>query len=92
MSPEDERPTLVIEVLSPQTAAHDRGPKRVCYQQLGVQEVWLVDFDSATLERWRPGADVPEVLRTELVWQPEPSAPPLRLFLPSVLGEAQFDD
>lgn len=92
LSSTDPRPALVIEVLSPQTAAHDRGPKRVCYQELGVLEVWLVDFDSTTVERWRPDADGAESVRTHLVWQPVPDVPPLRLFLPAVFGEAQFND
>ena len=35
-------PTLVIEVLSPSTALHDRAAKLPLYARHGVQEVWLV--------------------------------------------------
>ena len=36
-------PDLVVEVLSPGTAAHDRGEKLGWYRQYGVRECWLVD-------------------------------------------------
>ena len=36
-------PDLVVEVLSPGTAAHDRGKKLGWYRQYGVRECWLVD-------------------------------------------------
>ena len=36
-------PDLVVEVLSPGTAAHDRGAKLDWYRQYGVCECWLVD-------------------------------------------------
>jgi Uma2 family endonuclease len=36
-------PDLVIEVLSPSTERHDKGPKKKIYAATGVQELWLVD-------------------------------------------------
>jgi len=36
-------PDLIVEVLSPRTAAHDRTQKLGWYRQYGVRECWLVD-------------------------------------------------
>jgi Uma2 family endonuclease len=36
-------PDLVVEVLSPGTAAHDRNHKLEWYREYGVRECWLVD-------------------------------------------------
>lgn len=43
-------PDMVVEVLSPSTAARDRDLKRKRYEYFGVQEYWLVDPDHNTLE------------------------------------------
>jgi Uma2 family endonuclease len=43
-------PDLVIEVLSPSTAAEDRGPKLAAYERSGVGEYWLVDLPARTIE------------------------------------------
>jgi Uma2 family endonuclease len=43
-------PDLVIEILSPGTAARDRDLKRKRYEHFGVREYWLVDPDANTLE------------------------------------------
>ncbi len=43
-------PPLVVEVISPSTAAHDRTKKRRWYGELGVREYWIVDLDAQTVE------------------------------------------
>jgi Uma2 family endonuclease len=36
-------PDLVVEILSPASAARDRGDKRLLYERHGVREYWLVE-------------------------------------------------
>lgn len=43
-------PDIVIEILSPATAARDRGLKRRLYGRHGVRELWIVDPDQETIE------------------------------------------
>jgi Uma2 family endonuclease len=43
-------PDLVVEVLSPSTAAHDRATKLPIYAEAGVPEVWLIDSQAITVE------------------------------------------
>lgn len=43
-------PDMILEVLSPSTAARDRELKRKRYERFGVQEYWLIDPDQNTLE------------------------------------------
>ena len=42
-------PDLVIEILSPSTARHDKLIKFNAYQRAGVREYWIADPDSKTL-------------------------------------------
>ena len=42
-------PNLVIEILSPSTAARDRTLKRALYAKHGVQEYWQVDTDARAI-------------------------------------------
>ena len=46
-------PDWVCEILSPSTAAFDRGPKLDAYAAWGVGHAWLVDPDAFTLEAYR---------------------------------------
>ncbi|WNG28230.1 Uma2 family endonuclease [Cystobacter fuscus] len=48
-------PDWVCEVLSPSTAALDRGRKLPLYHREGVSHVWLVDLRAHTLEVYRRG-------------------------------------
>ncbi len=43
-------PDLVVEVLSPGTAKHDRHAKQSAYARSGVAEYWIVDPVKATIE------------------------------------------
>jgi Uma2 family endonuclease len=43
-------PSLLIEVLSPSTAANDRGPKFQLYARYGVPWYWIADTDARVLE------------------------------------------
>ena len=43
-------PDLVVEILSPSTAAEDRGPKLALYDRAGVREYWIVDLPARTVE------------------------------------------
>lgn len=60
---------LVVEVLSPSTAARDRGVKRLLYQRAGVPEYWIVDVDARIIERWTPDATTAEVCHEVIDWQ-----------------------
>jgi Uma2 family endonuclease len=43
-------PALAIEVLSPTTAANDRGPKFQLYARYGVPYYWIADTDARVLD------------------------------------------
>ena len=57
-------PDLVIEVLSPSTAHHDRTFKRALYARHGVGEFWLVDTEAQTIEVLLLGSDGYETVAT----------------------------
>src|SRR5256712_10589770 len=42
-------PDLVVEILSPSTAAVDRGEKKDVYERNGAREYWLIDPRARTL-------------------------------------------
>ncbi len=51
-------PRLIVEVLSPSTAAFDRGLKFSYYRSLpSLEEYLLVDLDSRSVDGYRKGAD-----------------------------------
>jgi Uma2 family endonuclease len=81
------RPLLVIEILSPSTAARDRLVKRRLYQQAGIPEYWIVDLDARLMERWRHGDERPEILSETLSWQLSESSPPFELDLTAFFAE-----
>jgi Uma2 family endonuclease len=48
-------PNLVIEILSPSTAAIDMKVKRFKYETAGVKEYWIVDIHHKTVMVLKPG-------------------------------------
>jgi len=55
---EKTEPRLIIEVLSPSTAAYDRGVKFGHYRSLAsLQEYALIDLDTRSTDCYRKGAD-----------------------------------
>lgn len=73
--------SLVVEILSPSTARHDRFQKRKHYQEHGVPTLWLVDADKKYVEVWTPEALFPQVETTRLTWRPDERAPAFELDL-----------
>ncbi|MFN8992516.1 MAG: Uma2 family endonuclease [Pseudomonadota bacterium] len=73
---------LVLEVLSPATARHDRLVKRALYQRKAA-EYWIVDLDAHLLEQWVPGADRPAIWSQRFTWRLEEAAEPFVLDLPA---------
>ena len=70
-------PTLVVEVLSPSTAAYDRGSKFASYRQLpSLQEYLLVDVDTMRCDLFRK--------RDDGLWVLHPSGPDDVVHLASV--------
>src|SRR6266699_2854047 len=57
-------PDLVVEVLSPTTASHDRGPKLKAYARFGVPECWIVDPDQQAVEVYRLAQQVYQLAQT----------------------------
>lgn len=76
---------LVIEVLSPGTARHDRFTKRRLYQEQRIPTVWLVDADAGCVEVWTPDDVRPTVLRDTLRWQAPGAAHTLQLDIATLL-------
>lgn len=79
---------LAVEVLSPGTARYDRQVKRRRYQRAGIPEYWIVDPDARLFERWRPGDERPEILLTEIAWQPPGATAPLSIDIAELFREA----
>ena len=79
---------LAVEILSPSSARHDRGRKRLYYQRNGVPEFWIVDLDARLVERWRPGDDRPEIVTEMLEWRPLMAMEPLVIDLRAMFAEA----
>lgn len=77
---------LAVEVLSPSTARADRVAKRTLFREQGVDEYWIVDMDSRTIERSTPGDSRVEVCADRLNWQPRGAPAALELDLPAYFG------
>lgn len=70
-------PVLVVEILSPSTTSSDRHRKRPAYLAHRVGEVWLVDADARTVERWTAASEFPQLHRDSITWAPHAESPAL---------------
>ena len=70
-------PLLVVEILSRSTAKRDRHRKRPAYLANGVGEVWLVNGETRTIERWTAASEFPEINAGSITWSPDANLPPL---------------
>ena len=77
---------LVVEVLSPSTAKHDRFQKRKLYQSQGVGTIWLVDADKRFVEVWTPEATFPTRETEQVTWHPEGAIGPLVIELAALFA------
>jgi Uma2 family endonuclease len=70
------KPVLAVEILSDSTRGRDLVLKREAYLRWGIGEYWIVDPEARTVTVVRPHRA--DELHTEtLVWQANPSLPPL---------------
>jgi Uma2 family endonuclease len=72
-------PVLVVEILSPSTARRDRHRKRPAYLSHGVREVWIVNEEKRTIERWTAASEFPETHHGSITWAPDAAKPPLAI-------------
>ena len=83
-------PDLVVEVISPSTAARDRGIKLERCRLYGVAEYWVVDPDERTIEVWDldGGATDPAVHGNgaTLRWTPLATGATLKIDLAELFG------
>ena len=82
-------PDLLIEVLSPSTAARDRGIKLQRYRHFGVAEYWIVDPESRTMEVWKLGEGADPIALSaadRLRWAPVLGGPTLEVLLEALFG------
>lgn len=81
-------PDLVVEVLSPSTAARDRTLKRDRYRHYGVPEYWVVDPKAREILVYRSvDPEKPEICRDRLTWQISPDTPALELDVPGLFED-----
>jgi Uma2 family endonuclease len=70
---------LVVEVLSPGSARHDRITKRRFFQAHGVPEYWVVDGEAEAFEVWRPADERAQLVDDRLSWRPSVDTAPLAI-------------
>lgn len=83
-------PDLVVEVLSPSTAVHDKSRKLITYQKSGVPWYWLIDEELLIIEY----KNTPEgYLLTQIIAPPDTFSPQLfpglTLNLAELMGELE---
>jgi Uma2 family endonuclease len=69
------KPSLAVEVLSDSTRGRDLVLKREAYLRWGIAEYWIVNPEKREVTVVRPTGD--ETRTDTLVWQANPSVPPL---------------
>jgi Uma2 family endonuclease len=81
-------PDLVVEVLSPSTAARDRTLKRARYLHYGVPEYWVVDPDAREILVFRAEGDpeLPRICKDVLRWRPWPGAAELDISVSGIFA------
>jgi Uma2 family endonuclease len=83
-------PDLVVEVVSPSTAARDRGIKLERYRLYGVPEYWVVDPEERTVEVWDLANEANEPARhgsaETLRWTPDQGGATLEIELAELFG------
>jgi Uma2 family endonuclease len=72
---------LVVEILSPTTAWHDRFTKRKRYQEAGVPAYWIVDEAALAVEQWTPALQFPEIAQEWVSWHPAGASAPFSVEL-----------
>lgn len=78
---------LAIEILSPSTAAVDRGKKRKSYLHSGVPAYWIVDLDARVVEVWRDGDHAARIIADELEWVTAGESNALTIDVRALFGE-----
>ncbi len=78
---------LAVEVMSPSSRIYDREVKRAAYLALGVQEYWLVDLGSRSIEIWVPGERNGTIVTESLTWRPASLGREIILGLREIFGE-----
>jgi Uma2 family endonuclease len=86
-------PDLVVEVLSPSTAVHDKSRKLITYQKSGVPWYWLIDEELLIIEY----KNTPEgYLLTQIIAPPDPFSPQLfpglTVNLAELMGELEKNE
>jgi len=69
----NENPAIVVEVLSPSTASHDRNRKKRNYARIGVGIYLVIDAEKRTLEVFRLHNSTygkAELMKENDIWQP----------------------
>jgi Uma2 family endonuclease len=61
---------LAVEVLSPSSRLYDREVKRGAYLALGVEEYWIIDPDTCSVERWTRAGSERLSVGKDLAWRP----------------------
>jgi Uma2 family endonuclease len=72
---------LAAEVLSPSSRLYDREVKRGAYLALGVQEYWIVDPDTCSVERWTRTHSAQLSAGMQVVWRPAALGQPIAIDL-----------